>query len=161
MPAPPPEIVRRKIAEIRKQVKEFSQETPHETAMLALAEMRTRTLRGISIKELPFVSYAPETQEYKGRAQPVTLFDERHAGSHMLDALHVTKEGRAWVVSLRDARSKLLGRLHQEGRGRLPIRQWFGLTIRWTRRTFKRTGTRFQVSTPRDQRYKYRIRVKF
>lgn len=90
-----------------------------------------------------FVPYAPRTQKYKKRARPVTLCDERHGGSHMMNAMKVvytdsTKEGDLKLgvqIHVAGERHARIWGYHVVGAGRLPKREP-GLTD-WQRRKMR------------------------
>lgn len=131
-----------------------------EQARLALAHIKSRTLRGVGINERRFAPYRPSVAARKGRSAPVTLRDRYN----MIPSLHVreaTKKRREIVF--RDRAQERIGRFHQfgtrnrDGSRRMAARPWFGLTLRYSRTSTQRFGTKMQQVFETDRRKIFRV----
>ncbi len=128
-----------------------------------IRHIRQRTARGVSARGRKFAPYARSTAKQKGRSAPVTL--RANSIRSMLDTLAATPaqlsaDGIARVtVRLTDGRKQRIGRFHQFGTRKMPRREWFGVTVRFAREHFQRTGERVNRALATDRRHRDTITV--
>ena len=161
-----------------------------EGARMARRFIHARTRKGIDRHGNQFAPYAPSTVQKKGRFSPVTLeetgqmlrslsirtnddveFDPRGgpAGGGQFrgrsSGRFVAQGDVAFgaTVNLKGSRNRQIGRYHIKGTGRMPQRDWFGVTSNEQTRITNAVGNRvtggIRRELPEDRRRRVEIQL--
>jgi hypothetical protein len=159
-------------------------------ARMARRFIRTRTRKGIDRHGNQFAPYAPSTAQKKGRFSPVTLEESgqmlrslsiRTSGDVEFDPAAGPPGGGQFrgqssgrfvgqdevsfgaTVNLKGSRNRRIGRYHIEGTGRMPQRDWFGVTSNEQTRITNAVGNRvtggIRRELPEDRRRRVEIQL--
>jgi len=117
----------------------------HNIALTVRTDIKNKTRdKGVDVYGNKFKEYAESTQKRKEKAGApgfVNLTDH----SNMINSVAVKPIPNGWAVYIADKFDSKKGYWHQTGSGKLPKREWFGVTRERCHEIYKKYGLKLKV----------------
>lgn len=100
--------------------------------------IRDRTSKGVDVNHAGFDDYSTGYKKYRQKKGKGTKVNMKFLGT-MIEALTIAKKAVGWArVYIDDKERSRIGAYHQEGKGNMPERAWFGVNKADADKLYKR-----------------------